>query len=112
MSKIFSKFHNVFGSKNPVVKLPKRDEIRPRKEWEWMLISFTIITLAFSVFAVYFYIKVDSGSFFSIKDSNKLNETRVNQDLFKKTLDEIKAREDSYVDLNLKETPKDPLLNQ
>ena len=110
MNNIFSKIKNLFGRSTPIAKIPKRESIRPRKEWEMILLVFVMLTLAFTAFAVYFYIQVDNGKFFYKTGSNTLNEVNVNKDLFTKPVDEIKFREDNYVDLNLKETPPDPLL--
>lgn len=92
------------------VSLEKRG-LSPEHDWRVMLtVSFMVLVCLVAI-AFYFYAEVDAGRMFRIVDDNETNETKVNNMLFKKMVDDLNLRSASLERIrNGQDIPPDPSL--
>ncbi len=71
-----------------------KNGIRPLKDWKIIMTSMFIVLLIIIAIATYFYMEVDGGKFFSVEEGTIGNETKINDNLLKKTLEGLNSRQE------------------
>lgn len=103
---------------NKIKKLLSRDKknisydkpvIKPVKDWVIMLIISQILIFICAVFALYFYIQVDRGDFYSIPENDLTNDAVINSNLLDRTIDYIKDKEEKF-NSPVIDIPEDPYI--
>jgi hypothetical protein len=85
--------------------------IQPARDWKIILVSSFAIFCIYAMLAFVFYVQVDSGRFFTISDDSVVTEAKINDALFKKTVEEINTRSNALGTLRSnKIAPEDPSL--
>lgn len=71
----------------------ERRAVKPMRDWRFILSVTFFILCILSIFAFYFYIKIDDGSFFTMTSDDAQNEIKINDVLLNKTVNDINARQ-------------------
>ncbi len=88
----------------------EREGIRPAKDWDTMLTTASVVLLILAGAAYYFYVRVEGG-IFALSSETIQNEAKINNALFKKTVDDINNRKTARENLNRNlKIPADPSL--
>ena len=82
--------------------------IKPIRDWRILLISTLVIVVVMAIFAFYFYVQIDKGKLFVVKVSKTQNDTKINEVLLKKTVNDINSRKASLNEIRNKNAPEDP----
>ncbi len=87
----------------------KRQGVKPDTDWSNILAASFFVSLCLVVFAVYFYIQIDQGNYYAIENKNSENGIKINNELLKKTVDDLDSRQNSFSNINNFNT-QDPAL--
>lgn len=83
------------------VKVIKKEEtyqrhgIKPTRDWSILLLTSFIVSVVLIIFTSYFYIQIKNDRLFVVDETNTLKEVTINTDILNKTIDDIKAREET-----------------
>ena len=111
MSSLLKKIKGLY-SKLGITKISyERSGIRPKRDWNTLLILSCLILLLIALFAFYFYSQINQGKLFVVARDNTGREVKINDKLFQKIISEIKEREESLQSIKQnKGIPADPSL--
>jgi hypothetical protein len=86
--------------------------VSPTRDWNIMIIGFSISILISAVTAFYVYNKIDSSTFVSIDPAKKESETKINVDLLNKIVSDVRSRSAGLEKIKSGEiaVPQDPSL--
>ncbi len=89
-----------------------RGGINPSRDWRFILSSVSIILFVLAIFALYFYVQIDRGSFFYTNIVSTENDIKIDQKLLNKTIENMKIRQNRSDDLlnGQVSIPSDPSL--
>ena len=73
----------------------RKDGIHPERDWGILLVSTFVILLISATISFYIYFQIDKDKLFTIKESVSERKVEIDMELFKKTVEDIKVREDS-----------------
>lgn len=88
----------------------EKPTIKPIKDWVVILITAQVVIFILAVFAFYFYLKVDSGEFFTTINEPQDNEVKIDSELLKKTIENIEKREVDFNQARSGGIPGDPAI--
>ena len=87
----------------------EKSGIKPTKDWRILLGVTCMMLCLLAVLAFYFYTSVNNGSFFTTSQDGVMNEVKINESLFNKTIDNINTREMLLNSIKQgRQTPADP----
>ncbi len=111
MEKLINKI-NIFNiSSNKRDFSFEKKGIKPKKHWVIIIICSTIIVFILAIMSFYFYIKIDNGTLFNIKDEEFVNEIEINKVLLDKITKDFDYREQNLIEIRSgKVVPANPNL--
>ena len=87
----------------------EKSGVKPAKDWNILLGVTCVMLCLLAILAFYFYTSVNDGSFFATFQDSVMNEVKINENLFNKTIDNINTREMLFNSIKQgRQTPTDP----
>jgi hypothetical protein len=106
-TKIKSWYQNLSSSKISF----ERNGIKPTRDWNIVIFSALLLIFASGALAFYFYIKVESGTYFSTITAEDLKEVKINNKVLDKLIADINVREKKLEEIQTnKNFPPNPSL--
>ncbi len=111
MSELISKIKNWYQTRGVSKISFERKGIKPTRDWNIVIFSAALLLFISGAIAFYFYIKVESGTFFSTTTAEDLKEVKINNKVLDKLIADINAREKKLSEIQTnKNFPANPSL--
>lgn len=109
MSKIINKIKFWHKNQESEKISYENKSIRPKSDWSKILVATIVIVTIFASFSIYFYLKVDDGTYFKVENEESLVEVKINNSLLNKIVDDINTREKKLMEIKEgKDIPPNP----
>lgn len=102
MKNLFNKlksFYTEFAKKKETYK---RNEIRPNRNWLFIVVINLTVFCLLAVFAFYLYVQIENNKLFSSSKNTALNNAQINVDFLKKTVENFNLRAEQTSNIRIK----------